>query len=253
MHALASVDPTLFRALALTPGQRVLDLGCGSGEPTLAIAQMVAPGRVLGTDVAAPMLVIARRRARLRGIHNVRFARLDMSRLAPRGPRFHRVVSRFGVMFANDVAAVLAAVRRRLLPGGRVVFSVWGPVDRNPMFTIFTGAIAPYLKKPPGNPEELPHPMRFARQGRLERLMRDAGFHGIRTDPVHTELVYPTVDHYVGARLDNLHGEMLALFESLSRADQNRLRARLRRGMSRYRAGAVIRCPGFAWVVSAKR
>jgi SAM-dependent methyltransferase len=72
LYSLAAVDPFLIRVLELEPGHRVLDFACGSGEPTLAIVPLVAPGVVLGLDVSGPMLAIARRRARLRGIHNVR-------------------------------------------------------------------------------------------------------------------------------------------------------------------------------------
>ena len=254
MHGLASVDPTLFRELQLAPGQRVLDLGCGSGEPTLSIAQLVGPrGAAVGIDVAPEMIEIAKRRAKNREIRNVRFRVGDMSRLPATGPRPHRVVSRFGVMFVKDVPEMLAGLRRVLRPGGRIAFSVWGPAEKNPMFTTFAQAIAPYLKRLPGNPEELPHPMRFARRGRLERLLRAAGFRGIRTTAVHTELMYPRVDDYLGARIDNLHGEMLELYRSLSRADRGRVLERMRRGIGRFRSGAVIRCPGFAWVVSARR
>ena len=254
MHALATVDPTLFRALELAPGQRVLDLGCGSGEPTLTIAQLVGPrGLAVGVDAAASMIEIAKRRAKSRKIRNARFRVGDMSRLPTSGPRYHRITSRFGVMFVMDIQGTLERVRQILRPGGRVAFAVWGPAERNPMFTIFLGAMKPYLKKPPSDPETIPHPMRFARKGRLERLLRAAGFRDVRTDAVHGELMYPTADDYVGARIDNLHGEMLALYESLSAADQGRVRDRLRRGMGRHRVGPVIRCPGFAWVVSARR
>src|SRR5262245_16202260 len=79
MHALGGMDVPLIRPLVLRPGHRVLDAGCGIGDPSLTIAQWVAPrGSVIGLDVAASMLEVARRRARARGIRNVRFVRGDI-------------------------------------------------------------------------------------------------------------------------------------------------------------------------------
>src|SRR5438105_7751189 len=74
MHYLAGVNAPLARALRLEPGMRVLDLGCGIGEPALAFAPIVEPGgAVLAVDVAADMVALARRRARARDIRNVQF------------------------------------------------------------------------------------------------------------------------------------------------------------------------------------
>jgi hypothetical protein len=121
------------------------------------------------------------------------------------------------------------------------------------MFQVFTDSIAPYLSAPRGNPEELPHPMRLARRGRLASLMRDAGFRDVRTEAVHTEWLYPTVDDYVTSRTENLRGEMRETYDALTTADQKRVRDGMRRRMNRYDDGLVIRCPGFAWVVSGRR
>src|SRR5262249_46069023 len=134
LYTLAAVDPFLIRALALAPGQRVLDFACGSGEPTLAIAPLVAPGPVLGFDLSAPMLRVPRRRARLRGARNVAFRHGDISRI--RLPRFDRIVSRFGLMLVEDVSATLRRLRGLLRPRGRIALAVWGPLNGNMSFRI---------------------------------------------------------------------------------------------------------------------
>jgi ubiquinone/menaquinone biosynthesis C-methylase UbiE len=93
LQSLSAVDPYLIRALEPAPGQRLLDFGCGSGEPTLTIAPLVAPGRVVDLDLSPAMLEIARRRARRRDLSNVRFVRGDVAHARLRG-KFDRVVAR---------------------------------------------------------------------------------------------------------------------------------------------------------------
>jgi SAM-dependent methyltransferase len=249
---LHPVDPVLLRALRLSPGQRVLDFGCGSGEPALQIARWIGPrGKVVGLDVAAPMLEIARRRAHLLGIDNVTFRRGDIARLPLRGP-FDRVCSRFGIMFVDDVPRALDHARRALKPGGRAVLSVWGPLERNPALTLTMKAIQPFLETPPPDFEHSPNPMRLARPGLLPRLMRAAGFREVRVAHVPTYAAYPDAEFYVSSMLER--AELLrAVYGTLSPAQQQRVRTRLARDVRRFPSGHAIRIPGHAWVISARR
>ncbi len=253
LYSLASVDPALFRALRLRPGLRVLDVGCGSGEPSLTIARLVAPrGSVLGLDLSPQMLAIARRRARHRGVTNARFRAGDVGRLQVGGPRFHAAVSRFGLMFVEDVARSLAAIRAALAPGGRAAFAVWGPIGRNPVSQLTAAAARPFLDEPPPPPERVPHPLRFGRRGALARLLRMAGFKGVTSVGVKAPYVYGSAEEFLVMNLD-YPNPLRDLYLSLSRRDRHRYRERLARGIRRFQAGPVIRVPGFAWVVAGRR
>jgi ubiquinone/menaquinone biosynthesis C-methylase UbiE len=248
----SGVDPVLLRALDLEPGQRTLDFGCGTGEPALQIARWIGPrGSVLGLDVAGPMLDVARRRARLLGIRNARFRRGDVTRLSDR-EAFDRVSSRFGLMFADDVPGALARVRTALRPGGRVAFAVWGPPALNPSFTIANDAVGAFTTTPPPDPETSPHPMRLARPGLLPRLLREAGFRAIRVAEAPVYAAYPDADTYV-RRVLEVAAAIRAVYDTLSPANQRRVRERLRRGAARHRSGEAVRIPGMAWVVSGRR
>jgi len=248
----SGVDPVMLRVLDLEPGQRVLDFGCGTGEPALQIARWIGPrGQVLGLDVAGPMLVVARRRARLLGIRNVRFRRGDITRLSDRAG-FDRVSSRFGLMFAHDVPEALVRVRAVLRPGGRAVFAIWGPAVLNPSFTLANQALGTFATGPQPDPETSPHPMRFARPGLLAGLVRAAGFRQVRVAEAPVYAAYPDADTYV-RRVLEVAPVFRTVYETLSAANQRRVRERLHRGANRYRSGAAVRIPGLAWVVSGRR
>jgi ubiquinone/menaquinone biosynthesis C-methylase UbiE len=253
LYALAAIDAPLVRALELRPGHRVLDFACGSGEPSLTLARFVAPrGSVLGLDIAGPMIEIARRRARSLGIANATFRRGDVATARLPGPRFDRIVSRFGLMFVHDVPATLARLRAALKPGGRIALAVWGPAERNPYFSGRTQAILPFLAGPPPDPETVPDPLRLARRGLMPRLLRRAGFEGVRAQGATTCFVYRDEEEYLEMTLGR-SAQVGDLYRRLPRAKQRALRARLLRAIRPWRSGGVLRCPAFAWVVSGRR
>ncbi len=253
MYAMSAVDPTLFRALRLRPGQRVLDAGCGSGDPSLAIAQLVAPrGRVLGLDISPQMLAIARLRAQQRGVTNARFQAADIGRARlPRGS-YHGVVSRFGLMFVEDIPRALTTLRAALHPGGRAAFAVWGPMSRNPVSQLSADVVRPFLEEPAPKPEVGPHPLRLGRRGALAGLMRQAGFADVTAVGVKAPHVYGSEEEFLAMNL-GFPNPLRDVYLSLSRRDQGRMRERFARGLRRFRSGAVLRVPGFAWVVAGRR
>lgn len=253
MYSLSAVNPVLLRALALAPGHKVLDFGCGLGEPALEIAQWVAPrGSVLGVDVASTMLAVARRRARTRGIGNVRFRRGDIARFDSDAARYDRIVARFGIMFVDDVPRALTNVRRLLKPGGRVSIAVWAEAARNPYFSLAVRALRPYLAASPPDPEIAPHPLRFGRAALLPRLLRNAGFREVKSQEVLCPLVYTSAEDCAATVLHN-SPLLRPLPRPLTRTEQRRAFEYITREARRHRDGALVRFPAIARVVSAVR
>jgi ubiquinone/menaquinone biosynthesis C-methylase UbiE len=114
--------------LGLAPGASVLDLCCGAGASAIPAARAVGPsGRVLGIDVAAPMLELARARADREGLGQVSFRQGDATRTELPAGGFDVVVCVFGVFFAPDMAAFVAEMWRLVRPGGVLAITTWGP------------------------------------------------------------------------------------------------------------------------------
>jgi SAM-dependent methyltransferase len=185
-HAtLALVD-----AADLKPGLHVLDLAGGTGEPSLTVAERVAPGgTVVCTDLVQGMNDAAKENAKKRGLTNMSFELADMEDLQFEDNRFDRVTSRFGIMFPPDTAKALGEIRRVLKPGGKAAFAVWAPPQENPNFSAVNGVLNKhnlFQAPPPGAPT----PFTFAEPGSLSAKLREAGFKDVNEEPKQIEWAF---------------------------------------------------------------
>jgi enediyne biosynthesis protein CalE5 len=251
MDYLGGANAPMARALRLAPGMRVLDVGCGIGEPALTFARLVQPtGRVLGVDLAPDMIRMARQRARLRSIANVQFRAVNAERM--RGASFDAVTARFGVMFFEDPVAALGRLRALLRPGGRAAFAVWGPIGRHTHMQITHRVVATLRGEPQPDPESGPHPLRYARRGSLERVMRAAGFRDTASEPVRLVMVHPDADAFVRC-VTETSPSLVECWHAVPPARRAWAARTLRAGAGRHARDGVVRLPALAWVVSGRR
>src|SRR5579885_3498256 len=114
---------------AIQSGERILDIGCGSGETTLELARRAGPaGSALGVDISRLLLDAARAAARQAALANVSFQEADAQTHAFAPASFDLVFSRFGVMFFEDPDAAFRNLKTALRPGGRLCFVCWRPL-----------------------------------------------------------------------------------------------------------------------------
>lgn len=194
----AAVSERLLALAELAPGQRVLDLATGTGDPALAAAQRVAPGQVVGVDLTTAMVHNARSKVLVQGTANAHFMVMDAEALAFAAGSFDAVLCRYGLMFLPDGAGALRQVRRILKPGGRLAACVWGPPERNLFFSLPVAIVNRHVAVP--RPEQ-PNPFSLASPEKLAGLLRAAGFADVEVEVYSHALIVPGVGEYLSARL----------------------------------------------------
>lgn len=242
------VAAELIRRAGVRPGQRVLDLACGTGEPALSLAELVGPrGSVLATDLAEPMLEFARKKAADRGLDNIEFRIADAEALDVPPASFDSATMRWGLMYLARPERAVEGVHRALVPGGRVAFATWGPPEENPMFEIPRAALRARALEPAPTPGA-PGLFALADPQRLASLLTSAGFQRVGTVGVPTPMTrFPTgaeAWEYTRAISAPIATGYLRLAES-AREEVDR---EVAQGYDRYRTPPRLEIPGLSWV-----
>ena len=175
----------LVRRAAVAPGDRVLDIACGSGVVALAAAAFVGPtGSVLATDRAPEGGELVAEEAAAAGFATVAFRAMGAETLDLPDGGFDVALCQFGLMYVPDPGRALAEMRRVLRPGGRVGIAVWSTPDKV-LHHLITQRIEAALPPFPLD-ERLPSPTELSAPGLIERLVEAAGFdHVVATRQTH--------------------------------------------------------------------
>lgn len=184
-----AVTAALLKFAAVQDGETVLDVGCGCGVTSLAIARAVGPaGTVLGIDFSVPMLAVAQQRAREARLSNLRFLEADASAHAFDPQRFDLLVSQLGVMFFDEPARAFANLYGALRPGGRLRIACFRSLLENDWFSVPLAAARKIVTLPPPAAPTAPGPTSLADPDHVRTVLRAAGFGSIELRPLNVLL-----------------------------------------------------------------
>ena len=236
----------------LKPGERVIDVGCGSGATAIAFAREVAPsGHVLGVDISGPMLERARQSAP-KGLP-VEFVQADATVYPFESESFDVLASRFGVMFFADPVLSFANMRKALKRSGRLAFACWREPRENPWMMAPLQAVYKHVPKLPPQGAEDPGPFAFASEERVHRILGSAGFTGIAMEACPLSF-----DIAVGRGLDAAVQGALEIGPThrALEGQPDELRAAaiasLRDALAPLSKGDTVILPGSVWIVTAQ-
>lgn len=228
--------------------RRVLDVGCGSGATTLAIARVLpAGGRGTGVDISQPLIAAAR--ARADAGTNVDFVCADAQRHAFDAGAYDLLVSRFGLMFFDDPVAAFANLRRAATHGASLCGYAWRSPAKNPFMTTAERAARPWLPRMPVADPHAPGQFAFAERDRVARILAGAGWADVAIDALDVPMRFPaaSLERYF-ARLGPL-GRMLADVDATTRA---RIVSTVHEAFAPFVQGDDVRFDAACWRIVAR-
>jgi SAM-dependent methyltransferase len=245
--------PLTARMIAgLKPGQRVLDLASGVGDPAIAIARAVGPsGSVLGTDLVEEMLAFAREEAAAAGVKNIEFRHADAEKLDVPASSFDAATMRFGLMFLPDPVACLSRVHAALKPGGWMRAAVWQPPQKNPWAAIPMSVMRRHVDVP-APPPDAPGLFAMGDPARLESVFHGGGFSTVKIEELAlVPADFDAGDEYLRFTLD-LAGPIAVMHAKLTPAERPKVEAEIIKE-ALAAGGGKAHLPGAVWIATATK
>lgn len=248
-EAVAGYAGHFFDAMAIETTDRVLDIGCGTGQSTREAARRARSGWALGVDLSRQMIELAGRRAADEGVPNAHFEHGD-AQVHPFGAGdFDLAISRAGATFFADPEAAFDNIARAIRPGGRLVLLVWQPAQHNEWITAFSTALA--VGRAPQQPAPgAPGPFSLGDPDRVRSLLTGAGYVDLRLEDRSEPM-------YFGRNTDDAFRFVIGLtgstLDGLSPPERARALDALRASIDTHRGDQGVRYDSATWLVTAAR
>lgn len=248
-RAVAAYHEALLDAASIAASERVLDIGCGTGQTTRDAARAATAGSALGVDLSSRMLEEARRRAEAEGLTDARFEQAD-AQVHPFPPAgYDVVVSRTGAMFFGDPSAAFANVARALRLGARMLLITWQPVTANEWLPAFAGALAAGrdLALPPAG---APGPFSLCDPDRVRGVLGGAGFADVTLESI-------TADMWFGHDAADAHrfvlGQLGWMLDGVDAETRARAEGALLATLTAHETAEGVLYGSAAWLIRAAR
>jgi SAM-dependent methyltransferase len=248
---LAAVTEALLDFAAPSIGERVLDIGCGCGAPTLEFARIVGPsGRVSALDISGPMLAEGEARATAAGIDNIDWLQADPATADL--DEYDLLTSAFGTMFFGDPVGAFANMRRAASPGARLAIVCWRSLDENPWMEVPMNAVARHLPPRPKPGPHAPGMFAFAQPDRVMEVLAASGWAPPRMTKLDVDL-----DIAAGRGLEAavIQSTQIGAVNSWLRNQPAEVAtaaiASLRGSLAPFADGGSVRLPGAMWLIGS--
>ncbi|MEU6379102.1 class I SAM-dependent methyltransferase [Streptomyces sp. NPDC046909] len=246
---LRPLQELLVEELPAGSDDRVLDVGCGTGSTTVAVARRLGPaGHCVGVDISEPMITAARARAEREGVP-ASFVAADATQYPFEPASFDAVVSRLGVMFFDDSRQAFAHLRRAAKDDARLRFVAWRGAAENPFMTTAERAAAPLVPELPARRPDGPGQFAFADPDTVRGILTDSGWTDVGIRPVELPCTLPTSE-LVGyfTRL----GPLGLILPTVDEETRPHLIETVRAAFEPFVQGADVRFTAACWLVSAR-
>ncbi len=226
----------------------ILDLACGSGEPSLSIATHVGPkGHVVATDIVPEMLQIAEKNAREKGLSNIEFKVSNAETLDFPDESFDAVTCRFGVMFFSDPQKAMSEINRVLKKDRLVSLVSWGPEAKNPRFTATTAILRKYLNAV-GSNSASQSVLQYSEHGSLAAILKGAFFREINEEYRDIPWIWDGTPREQFRSFREISGPFSKLFDALDKERKRKATQEILSAITKFYDGqsvnftAVINC-----------
>jgi SAM-dependent methyltransferase len=242
-------EDLLVEAVAARGAQRVLDIGCGTGSTTLAVARRLAGrGEAVGIDISGPMIALARARAE-RASKPPRFICADAQTHAFEPASFDMIVSRFGTMFFDDPVRAFENLRRAAASGAELKTITWRSPAANGFMTAAERAAAPFFPGMPARRPDEPGQFAFANRDRVYAILEKSGWANVEIEPLDVECTLPLPE--LITYLSRL-GPVGRMVQALDERARTRVIEAVRAAFDPYVHGTEVRFNAACWMVGAR-
>ncbi len=252
---LVPFQERVLAAAAAQPGETIIDIGCGTGGTTLALAETAGPnGRVIGVDISVPLIDEARRRADAAGVSNVTFEVADAGTHPFDAQSVDLIFSRFGVMFFGDPYGAFENIRKGMKDSGRLTFVCWQEMAKNPFFVVPIGAALEVVPPPEPMPPRAPGPFAFGEKDYIHDILNKVGFHDITIDGLESRVPLPEAfDPKSAAEFYVSFGPTKRLLQDQPDEMADTVRTKIEEALSRNMVDGKISLGGAVWIVQASK
>ncbi len=246
---LKPFEDLLVTAVDASAGRQVLDVGCGTGSTTRAVARLLgAKGRCLGIDISEPMIAAARARAEQENAAAT-FVCANAQTHAFEPASFDMIISRFGVMFFDDFVQAFANLRRVASDAAALRFIAWRSAAENPFMTTAERAAAPLLPNLPARRPNAPGQFAFADQQRIYSILEQSGWAEIDIQPIDVACTLPEKE--LNRYLTRL-GPVGLILQEVDQRTRMQVVETVRAAFDPYVRGAEVRFTASCWMVGAR-